>query len=224
MKDKDFHNLAEVSKNWIRVQEFINRKNKDTFLKTHSALCNINNNEFTNAQNTSALIYVVRDPRNVILSMCNHFSITQEESFKIITNDRNIIYPQTDDGQPIPLTFVGSWNNHYLSWKNYNFNKKIIIKYEDLITNSTKMFTKIIEFLNNNIEIKFNKERIFNSVDATKFINLKKQEDKYGFNMGQKNKFFHLGKENNWQNLLDPKINEKIKKIFKLEMNDLGYI
>ena len=29
--------------------------------------------------------------------------------------------------------------------------------------------------------------------------------------MGQKNKFFHLGKENDWKSLLDKKINNEIK-------------
>ena len=42
--------------------------------------------------------------------------------------------------------------------------------------------------------------------------------------MGQKNKFFHLAKENDWRHLLDPKISIKINNQFKLQMQDLGYI
>ena len=41
--------------------------------------------------------------------------------------------------------------------------------------------------------------------------------------MGQKNKFFYLGKQNDWKNLLDPKIVSKINSQFKLEMDELGY-
>ena len=48
----------------------------------------INGNEFTNSDNTLAVIHIVRDPRNVILSMANHFGITQEESYKIITDEK----------------------------------------------------------------------------------------------------------------------------------------
>ena len=87
MDSKDFYNLSEVSKYWIKVQEFINSNKKLTILKTHSSLCNINGNEFTNSDNTLAVIHIVRDPRNVILSMANHFGITQEESYKIITDE-----------------------------------------------------------------------------------------------------------------------------------------
>ena len=43
------------------------------FLKTHNMLCNIDKNYFTNSQNTLGAIYIVRDPRNVITSLKNHY-------------------------------------------------------------------------------------------------------------------------------------------------------
>ena len=147
MNSEDFHKLAEVSKHWIKVQELMNSEKKNIFLKTHSAMCNINGNMFTDSQNTLVFIYVVRDPRNVILSMANHFKITQEEAFKIITNERHIIYPQIKN-QKIPATLVGSWSNNYNSWKNNNSIKNIIIKYEDMINNPEDTFEKITIFLN----------------------------------------------------------------------------
>ena len=223
MDNKKFHNLAEVSKHWIKVQEFMNLGKKHTFLKTHSALCNINNNLFTDNHNTLAFIYVVRDPRNVILSMSNHFEITQEQCFEILVNDRHIIYPKINK-ELIPSTLVGSWKNHYLSWKNCNSIKKIIIKYEDLIDNSNNIFKKIINFLNENTKTKYDEKKFINSIKTTQFENLRSLENRYGFDMGQKNKFFHLGKKNDWQDLLDNKIENKVKTQFKSEMNELGYL
>jgi len=222
MESKNFHNLAEVSKNWIKVQEEINLKEKNIFLKTHSAFCNINGNVFTNTANTSAFIYIVRDPRNVVLSMSNHFGIPQEESFEIISNERYIIYPQIGN-QLIPSTLVGSWSNHLSSWKNSKKINKLIIKYEDLINNTNYYFEKIIKFLVHNSKVIFDEKKLINSINTTKFENLKKYEDKYGFNMGQKKKFFHLGEKNNWKTLLDPKISERVVNKFKIEMEDLGY-
>ena len=78
--------------------------------------------------------------------------------------------------------------------------------------------------MNKRAKIKYNKEKLINSIDTTQFDDLKKNEDKYGFNMDQKNKFFHLGKQNDWNKLLDPKINSKINKQFKSEMSELEYI
>ena len=34
----------------------------------------------------------------------------------------------------------------------------------------------------------------------------------------------NLGEKNNWKNLLDPKIEKKLKKVFHEEMKELGYI
>jgi len=222
MDSKNFHNLGEVSKHWIKVQELINSSNKNTFLKTHSSLCNINGNLFTNSKTALAFIYVVRDPRNVTLSMSNHFGITQEESFDIISNERYIIYPSVGN-QIIPSTLVGSWSNHCSSWKNCKSINKIIIKYEDLINDTKSTFEKIINFLAKYTEIKYDEEKLINSINSTKFDSLRKLEDKHGFNMGQKNKFFHLGKKNDWKTLLDTKISSKINNKFKLEMKELGY-
>ena len=223
MDSKDFYNLSEVSKHWIKVQELINLNKKLTFLKTHSSLCNINGNRFTNSDNTLAFVHIVRDPRNIVLSMANHFGITQEESYKIISDKMYIIYPKKNN-QPIPSTLVSSWNNHYLSWKNSDSINKIVIKYEDLIKNTKDTFEKIINFLSKQAKIKYDEKKIVNSIHVTQFDNLKKNEDKYGFNMGQKNKFFYLGKKNDWKNLLDPGIGDKINLQFKSEMNELGYI
>ena len=200
MNAKNFHNLKEVSKNWIKVQEAINFNKKTTFLKTHSSLCNINGNIFTNKDNTLVFIYIVRDPRNVILSMSNHFGSTQEESLKILTDEKYTIYPGINN-QLLPATHVSSWKNHYVSWKNCNSINKIIIKYEDLINNSYDTFKKIINFLSKHTKIKYNEEKFTNSINVTQFDNLKKSEEKYGFNMAQKDKFLYLGKQNDWKNL-----------------------
>ncbi len=53
---------------------------------------------------------------------------------------------------------------------------------------------------------------------------MQKYEKKYGFIMGQMNKFFYLGQENNWQNLLNPEIEKKIRTAFDSEMRQLNYI
>ena len=223
MNKKNFHSLKEISKYWIKAQEVINLNNKITFLKTHSALCNINGNFFTTNNSSLICIYIVRDPRNVILSLSNHFGKTQEESYKILTDERYIIYPRVSS-ELFPATHIASWKTHYLSWKNSNTKNKIIIKYEDLINDSKNTFKKILNFLNEHANIKYDENRFINSINTTQFEDFKKYEEKYGFDKGQKDKFFHLGKRNDWKSLLDTKISSKIMNEFKFEMNELGYI
>ena len=58
----------------------INHDNKLYFLKTHHANIKIENYSFTNRDNTIGTIYIVRDPRNIISSISNHFGLTQKEA------------------------------------------------------------------------------------------------------------------------------------------------
>ena len=81
----DLGNLNKISKYWVSAQKKINSDNKIRFFKTHNALCKLDNNIFTNEENTLGTIHIVRDPRNVISSVNNHFHHNSlEESKKFI--------------------------------------------------------------------------------------------------------------------------------------------
>ena len=44
----------------------------------------LNNHKFTNYENTYGVIYIVRDPRNVVISYANHNQITIEQAAEAI--------------------------------------------------------------------------------------------------------------------------------------------
>ena len=228
---KDFSDIENVSNFWISAQNRINiLENKKTFLKTHSALCTLEKNSFTNKKNTKAIIYVVRDPRNVITSISNHYDKTQEDSFNFMINKNKIIVDDYFGGENFGIaTVLGSWADHYKSWTNTKIAPLLIIKYEDLLNNTLKTFEKILNFLSKFTEIELNKTKIINSVNSCDFKILADKEKKEGFFESvsinnKKIKFFFLGKKNNWQTLLNSEIEKKIKNKFKKEMIELKYI
>ena len=54
---KDFQDIKKVSNYWIAAQDRINLLNDGlTFMKTHSALCTLENNPFTNKSNKFTFI------------------------------------------------------------------------------------------------------------------------------------------------------------------------
>ena len=63
--------------NWIVSQKIINRNKNPKFFKTHNMYCSIEVDNkkysFTDLDNTLGVIHIVRDPRNVITSLKNHF-------------------------------------------------------------------------------------------------------------------------------------------------------
>ena len=56
-------------------------------------MCSINGNYFTDKFNTLAGIYIVRDPRNLVLSLSHHYELNIDEAFTFLSNKRKIIFP-----------------------------------------------------------------------------------------------------------------------------------
>ena len=166
---------SRIIENWIPTQKIINNDKKIHLLKTHNAICTINKNKFTDEFNTKAAIYIVRDPRNLITSLSNHYSFNMEEAFNFMTNKKKTIFPEdfigVDKAQNIPLdfNFLADWPGHYQSWKNINFCPIKIIRYEDIILNTEKVFLSVLEFLSQFINLKIEKKKIKKSIYSTSF-------------------------------------------------------
>ena len=91
-------------------------------------------------------------------------------------------------------------------------------------------FTKIVKFLEQISNFKFKLKDILESIDNCDFVNMKKQENNNGFieastnNLGEPIKFFDLGPNNNWKNMLSPEIVKNIENKFGSEMKEIGYL
>ncbi len=80
----DFGNFHEIKKHWLTAQDLINLDNEPKFFKTHHINCKLDQYNFTNKENTLATIYIVRDPRNLVSSISNHYSLSLENSKKFL--------------------------------------------------------------------------------------------------------------------------------------------
>ena len=127
--------------------ESINQDKQLRFFKTHNVLGAINNSKFTNKKNTIGCIYVVRDPRNVLTSLQNHYEMSQEESLKFMLNENKFIYDHSVKNNYSNFQFISSWEKNYQSWINQKYFSVITIKYEDLINDTFETFKKVIEFI-----------------------------------------------------------------------------
>ena len=231
----NLQDINEVKKNWITSQDIINLDNKIKFLKTHHINCKIGNDDFTNKDNTYGVIYIVRDPRNVITSILHHYHKSSYQEAKEFIFDENrwlgLLKENNTKARDIDLpTLIGSWKTHYNSWKAVNKNF-LLIKYEELLLNPENEFKKIIEYLKNLIQINIDNQKFKRAIEACSFKSLKKIEDKEGFiesvhdrDSNGKKKFFNLGPSNDWKKLLDKDIRLEIEEKFKGEMLELGYL
>ncbi|WP_440915203.1 sulfotransferase domain-containing protein [Candidatus Pelagibacter sp.] len=231
------NNLSEASKQWVPIQRLINNDKNIRFFKTHSFLGNYQGNQFTTPETTLGAIYIVRDPRNVLSSLKNHYSFDDDTALKMITDKTRSL--MSNNGSHASLTYISSWAENYLSWFKNNQFRRLFVKYEDLINNKYETFRDIVVFSNtlmNRVE-GVNKTKLQKAIETTNFNILKKKEvgeifegeessfkNWRKFHSENKNLFFNLGPENNWRKILDSKVSDEIEKNFKKEMKQLDYL
>ena len=231
IKPEDFLNKNEIIKNWDTSQKKLNSDKKLKFLKTHNMLCSINigqnNFQFTNENNTLGVIHIVRDPRNVITSLKNHFSLeSYNKALDFITSKNRWVGTEKNY---VPH-LLSSWAHNFESWSMFPKNY-ILFKYEDILESPKKQIERLIKYLQKFIKINYNQETIDQIIKDTSFENLKKLEKKGLFlesvtNNKTKRKvnFFHLGPKNNYKELLNREIIDEIEKKFQNTMQKLNYL
>ncbi len=221
---ENFNNYETIINSCLDAQYVINLDNEVKFMKTHSACWKTDKSSFTNYENTLGVIHVVRDPRNVITSLKNHYKKGNlETTLKFMMDEKKFIGSKDFKEEFDIPTLISSWSNHYKSWGKFNKNY-LLVKYEDLLKNPKIEFLKIIEYLKKITNLKFDGD-LNKIINDCSFDNLKNQENQKGFKEAVKNqKFFFLGPKNNWKDILDKSICEEIEIVFNKEMKELNYL
>ncbi len=220
----DYNKFEEIAKNWEAMQDYINLNKRTNYIKTHSAMCVVDSYKFTSLRNTKGGIYMVRDPRDVIVSLSDHMGLDHEQTFRHMSSSLNFEYPLFGDKR-YEKSLMGTWSDHYKSWKNYKSCKILIIKYEDMVLDELNTFKKVINYLREIDDIEFDNDKFTKALKQTKFKELQKLEKTEGFSeKGKGELFFRKGKVSTWQDEVPTKIINNIEKLFKNEMKELGYL
>ena len=225
--------VTDTSKFWIKAQEIINLDKKVKFFKTHNILGGLNGNQFTDSKNTIGSIYIVRDPRNVITSLKNHYEINNSEALEFMLNKNKYIYDYHTKNDYSDFQLISSWENNYRSWKNQKNILVKFIKYEDLYNKTYEVFKDLVEFINMTCKNKnkFDKNKAQKAIYSSSFDKLKSIENKNVFSESvlskigaKKISFFHLGPKNNWKNIFDKSYQNKLNLTFESNLKELNYI
>jgi len=200
----DTNNVDEMNKNYINSQKILNKKDSIMFLKTFSCFVHTDNFKFTDRHNTLGVIYIVRDPRNIVFPLSQSFHLSEDQSL----NNLLIKTYLGKESQSYCTTYLSSWKDHYNSWKVFNrFNKYLLVKYEDLIKDTEKTFLNILKFISHLGRVKF-------TLDETKFKNTLKTIELKKLNENVSKKLDQI----------DRKIQDNLEKELENEMKELNYL
>ena len=110
MKFSNFksNSKEEASKNWIFNQNSFFKKKDLNLVKTHNCLFPFMKNEFTTKQQTLGAIYIVRDPRNIITSYKNHYSLDYNEAYKHMIDENSSLLEKSHELDHSNFTYLNS--------------------------------------------------------------------------------------------------------------------
>jgi len=177
--------------------------NQLLFIKTHEKFFKLTDNlPNIPIENTLGIIYILRNPLDIVASYANHINKTCDEIVNYM-NDPNYYLTSQIGNLNISLAtpqFVSSWSKNVESWTNQTQIPILVIRFEDLLLDPISNFTKMVEFS----QIKVNHQKIKNVLEKIQFEKLQKKENEEGFFLmnGTERIFFRNGKAGGWKNEL----------------------
>ena len=166
---------------------------------------------------TKRAVYIVRDPRDVFLSMCNYMTFPPKLcAEKMSDKDFRI------GGSGMARALVSSWSNHVAGWTTEENFPVHILKYEDLCADPEGELKRVLEF----IEWDVDEGRVKVAVEASNIAKLKKAEEEHGFreNLGKTSTFFGGGGGSRWKDELGSKWARRIEDDHGDIMRAMGYL
>ena len=208
-----------ISQNIIQCQNLLNTKsNHLNIFKTHS----VRHKKFTNETVNAGFIYIVRDPRDIVVSFKNFTGKDIDEIINELLFEKKLMI-----GSNGIQELLSTWELNVQSWLNYSTVPRLIIKYEDLQLKPKSIVLKIRDFLNkiHKLKLNLNDHDIDQIIENTSFNNLKKLEELSGFDEATKHsKFFRSGTSNQWKDILSNSQIKLIEKNLQSMMKYFNYI
>jgi len=184
-------------------------------IKTHNANVKVKDKRLIPLSKTNGGIYVIRDPRDVVISLSKHYSIEIDEAIDFMNDESCFISSKVNNMGHV----LSSWSTHVDSWWNTNLKG---FKYEDLLEHTEAAFKAIIKVL---YLPRHSEERVKFAIKEASFNNLKKLEIENGFTeRGGACNFFRMGEANQWKKYLTKKQTKLIEEHHGKTMKGCKYL
>jgi hypothetical protein len=206
---------AEFARVRPRVQELVAQKAPSLlFLKTHSIRGVVDDIPLINADVSAGGIYLVRDPRDVAVSLWHHTGRTLDFA-SFLLNQRNAYAFGT-------IEMWGSWSQNVESWTTDPDASLLVLRYEDMLADKTAAFSAVLKHLRQTAT----PEELAEAIRCSSFDELKSQEKQHGFQEKHPDskRFFQEGKAGGWRDTLKPQHVDAIVAVHGETMKKFGYL
>ncbi len=187
-------------------------------IKTHNLLGNLAGIPTVNTAVTAGALYLVRDPRDVALSLAHHLGTSTDEAIKVMATSGF----HSDNTEETAFETWGSWSEHVYSWTMQPHDALMIVRFEDLLRDPVKQFTAVVKHLRQ----KPTPEQIAEAVELSTFDKLQAAEAKRDFRERSEraDRFFRQGRAGEWRDKLSKDQVQRIADTHHEQMRRFGYL
>lgn len=192
-----------------------------TWFKTHDAWRFTPSGTARFAGAGRAAVYVVRDPRDVAVSLAHHSSTSVDRAIDFM-NDPDATTGRTGRRQKPHLhQKIGDWSAHVKSWLDQKEIPVHLIRYEDLRGDTAGVLAAALRFAGQ----AESRQDIERAVSHSDFSELRRQEDAVGFRerLSTTAPFFRRGEAGAWRDELTAVQCARIEAAHHQVMIRLGY-
>jgi aryl sulfotransferase len=168
-----------------------------------------------------SLILLVRDPRDVAVSLAHHNGVTIDAAIARMEDSQYCI-GRTESGLNVQLDqYLSDWSRHTLSWLDSGL-RPLVVRYEDLLASPLRVFGTIAR----TIGVQRSEAVVRKSIAACCFERLQAGESRDGFGEScrvSSDRFFRAGKAGAWRHRLTARQAQRITRNHDRVMRLLGY-
>ena len=194
------YELTEAEISYYRplaIDFFVQQQELPVFyLKSHEAyIKNEQGNWLLPQKINYKAIYLVRNPLDVCVSYVHHGGKTNyNRTIEFMCGHLKPTIGKTNQFSH----YIGSWSENIESWlKNFPNEQLLVVKYEDMLSNSLETFSKITKF----IGLNYSTKQIQKALELSSFKNLQEIEAQTPFSEKpiKSERFFRKGKIGSWK-------------------------
>jgi aryl sulfotransferase len=191
------------------------------WIKVHDAYCLNADAEPVMGRVALAAVYLVRDPRDVAVSLAHHNNTTIDAAIELMNAPDGALCRGRKGPAPQLRQKLLGWSGHAASWLDQTDTPVHLVRYEDLRADPAGAFAAALAFARRPAT----QEAICRAIRHSDFSELQRQEGEKGFaeRMSRTAPFFRAGQVGGWCEALTQSQVERIAAVHAPMMRRLGY-
>ena len=191
------------------------------FRKVHDTLMTERETPIVPPEGTRGAIYLVRDPRDVAVSLAHQSGRATEWAVGELANPESAAVDNPSLLGHQARQRLGTWSEHVIGWTEHEHFPVLVVRYEDMAADPLGQLERLARFAG----LEPTRKRLAATVRSASFESLRAKEERDGFveRLGRDRPFFRSGRAGGWREELAPELAARVERDHAEVMGRFGY-